>query len=328
MKTKYNHLLIQERETIAVLMGQGKSLRSIAKCLARSHSSISRELKRYKKSVHVIDYLPHRAQLIAKKRKIKAGKRMRLKDEKILEYVIKKINCHWSPEQISGRIKINYPGLSISHEAIYQYIYTERPELIPHLPRRHKNRHAKRPWDRHKNLRVPNRTMIDKRPLDINERLELGHWESDSMCSKIGSSTTANVLVERKTRLIEITKMANITSKNTKEAIIGKLSKYPKEYRLSITYDNGKENKNHEAINKALNTKSYFCWPYRSWEKGTVENTIGLVRRFIPKGSDLKNVSIERFNEIEDLLNNRPRKCLNYQTPKEAYQVLSGALDG
>lgn len=326
MRKHYKHLSIEERENIAFLIAQGKSIRCIARSLDRQHTSISRELERYKKSVHLKDYAPHRAELHARKTKIRSARRKRLKSEEIIEYVRRRLHENWSPEQISVRMSMDEPRLRISHEAIYQYVYAVAPELIHLLPRRHRQRYKKRPWNRHQNLRVPNRTSINERPEVINQRLVFGHWESDSMMSKTSSATTAHVLVERKSRLVKVSKLQKNGPEEVKEAIIRRLATQPGTSRRSITYDNGPENRNHEVINKALNLESYFCHPYHSWEKGTVENTIGLVRRFIPKGSDLRWVSTRRLRHIENLLNNRPRKCLQYRTPREAYQALSGAL--
>ena len=136
----------------------------------------------------------------------------------------------------------------------------------------------------------------------------------------------AHSQIPRKSRLVRISKLKRKGYKDVKRSVIRTLGGLRKPCRLSITYDNGTENREHESINKVLGTESYFCRPYRSWEKGTVENTIGLIRRFIPKGTNLKMVSRPQIRDIENLLNNRPRKCLNYKTPGEVYKSLSGAL--
>ena len=325
MKKHYSQLAIEEREQIALLRVQKKSIREISRILGRHHTSISRELKRNRYSSQKA-YRPYRASVKARLRKSYAARRMRLKNKVIVRYVVQKLKLGWSPEQISGRIQTNYPKFSISHEAIYQYVYNDARELIGLLPRMHKNRHAKRPYDRHKNLRVSNRPSIEERPEQVNLRLQFGHWEADSMVSGVSQAATAHVLVERRSRLVRISKLKRKGPNETKRSIIRVLGGLKKPCRLSITYDNGTENRDHESINMALGTQSYFCRPYHSWEKGTIENTIGLIRRFLPKGTNLKLIPKSRIRDIENLLNNRPRKCLNYQTPEEVYESLNGAL--
>lgn len=326
MKKYYQQLTIDEREQLAFLRIQKKSIREIARQLSRHHTTIARELKRNVYTSQVA-YRPYRASVRARLRKQSAAKRPRLKNEETRQYVLERLRNGWSPEQIAGRISMDRPGSRISHEAIYQYVYIEAPELIALLTRRHRNRHAKRPYERHKNLRAlsPGKS-ITQRPKKINSRSQFGHWEADSMVSGVSQPATAHILVERKSRLVRISKLKRKGYKDVKRSVIRTLGGLRKSCRLSITYDNGTENREHESINKALGTQSYFCRPYRSWEKGTVENTIGLIRRFIPKGTNLKIVSKPQIQDIENLLNNRPRKCLNYKTPGEVYRSLSGAL--
>jgi IS30 family transposase len=323
MKTGYKQLGIEDREKIAIYRAQYKSIREIARLTGRSHATISRELRRNAPPVHPSDYRPYRAQLTARRRKQKSGERMRLKDLVIQEYVHEKLKKGWSPEQIAGRISVNLPGRSICYEAIYQYAYIDAPELIRFLPRRHRKRRVKSSYRKTKPLPIPNRIMIQDRPQEISRRASFGHWEADSMVSR-ASKTVAHVLVERKSRFVRITKIPRNTAPYVRETIIRRLG-YPC-HASSITYDNGLENVQHEKVNELLKTQSYFCQPYHSWEKGTVENTIGLVRRLIPKKTDLAGVSTKQFRRVENLLNNRPRKCLNYCTPREVFTGLSGAL--
>ncbi|MCH7521351.1 MAG: IS30 family transposase, partial [Candidatus Marinimicrobia bacterium] len=173
-----------------------------------------------------------------------------------------------------------------------------------------------------------NRKRIKDRPEIANDRLQFGHWESDSMMSKTGYPTPAHVLVERKTRCTKITKLKAKTSKQTRRAINRRLCRSHQGARRSITYDNGSENVEHEIVNAKLGTKSYFCAPYRSWEKGTVENTCGLVRRYIPKKTDIAEIPDSEIRKMERQLNNRPRKCLGFQTPAEVFDKLCGGLAG
>jgi IS30 family transposase len=213
----------------------------------------------------------------------------------------------------------------VCHESIYQYIYSEADWLVGYLARRHKKRHAKGHSRKHRRSHIPNRVSISERSDDINERKEFGHWEADSIVSR-ASKSALNILVERKARYTKLTKLTRKTSKETRKTISRRLSSTHKKAKLSITYDNGSENVEHELINAKLGTKSYFCAPYRSWEKGTVENSCGLVRRFLPKKTDIAKIAESDIRKIERMLNNRPRKCLGYETPAEVFARLCGAL--
>lgn len=328
MKKRYNQLNLEERERFAILMAEGHSLREVAKRLGRHHSTLSRELQKSNARGFRWVYIPYGAELRAE-RKRKALRPWRvLKNSKVRAYVEAKIPLGWSPEQVSGRIKIDLPGQSVSHEAIYKYIYYQADHLIPYLPRKSKSRYPKY---RHRSrgrrrIKIPNRTPISKRPESIGTREVFGHWECDAVGS-MASKESLNVLVERKSRYTLISRLKQKTAALTCAAVQRRLSKLKQCCRRSITFDNGSENARHEQINQALGTCSYFCEPYHSWEKGTVENTNGLIRRVIPKKADIAKVSDEELQEIESRLNNRPRKCLRYQTPKEAFESLSGAVE-
>lgn len=313
----YKHLSITERELISILKAQNKSLREIALEVKRDVATISRELKRNAPPVHTGYYLAHKAQQRSGKRKSKAHQRQRLKNDAISAYVREKLSLGWSPEQISGRLHLDHPGFSISHEAVYQYIYKEHSELIPLLTRSHKKRHKKGHSRKHKKSHIPNRVGIQERPEDIAQRQHIGHWESDTVVSR-QSMAALMLLVERKTRVSLITKLQQKTALENSQGIIARLQGLPQTLRQTITYDNGSENTEHETVNRELRTRSFFCTPYHSWEKGSVENTAGLVRRIFPKKTDFAIVSDEDIAATEFLLNNRPRKCLNYLTPLEA----------
>ena len=173
--------------------------------------------------------------------------------------------------------------------------------------------------------RIKNRVSLEKRPSAANLREVCGHWESDTV-EGANRKDSLNVLVDRNSRLTHITLLPNKTAAATREAIIKRLKRYPNQLRSTLTYDNGSENTQHQIINESLGTSSFFCEPYHSWEKGTVEQRNGLIRRFFPKGTDFENVSNTDINRVEKLLNNRPLKCLNYQTPYEVFRIASGAL--
>ena len=326
MGKQHSQLTLDEREKISILKASGKSLREIGVLIGKHASTLSRELKRNSfKAFGFKGYGPARAEISARKRKSKAAKRTRLKNQQIRDYVTQKLKLFWSPEQIAGRIRLDHPELSISHEAIYQFIYEDDWSLFPFLARKHKRRRLKFNYKKSQGRSIPGRTWISQRPEAVNQRQEFGHWEADSMVSR-ANSASLHALVERKSRYLKITKIPRNTSGCVRNAVLRRLSPLPKSTRLSITYDNGLENSNHLEINRELKSKSFFCNPYHSWEKGSVENANGLVRRFIPKKTDFQKIPTTEIFQIENLINNRPRKCLNYQAPKEVFKNLSVAI--
>jgi len=320
MGKQYSHLSPEERERIAVLLGKGATKGEIAKELGRNKGTISREINR-NASPEYNCYLGHRAQQRADLRAENSHNHPRLRDEGIRNYVLFHLEIGWSPEQISGRISIDNPAWSISHEAIYQYIYDsgtpDRKRLIGFLRRSHRIRKPKSIGRRVRPTKIPNRIPIDERPASVLTREEFGHWETDSLVSR-KSSAALNSTTERKTKLLFLSKISSKTAKETSGAIIKRLQSLPFYARQTLTLDNGTENAKHEDITKSLGTKCYFAHPYHSWERGTNENTNGLIRWYLPKGTDFSKISDEQIRRIESALNNRPRKCLGFKTPLEA----------
>lgn len=319
MKNTYEQLSSDERDKIAIYLAHGYNQSDIARILQRNRSTISRELKRNETSQ---GYLPHRAQKKSQKIRSQSRKKERMRDQETREYVSTKLKEGWSPELIAGRLPQEHPGLTISHETIYQYIYEQQPDFIPHLVRSHKKRRKRCAGTKQPKVIIPGRVFIDERPKEINNRSEIGHWEADTVVSRQSKKALA-VLFERASRYVQIEKIKNKQSDVFASAVIKRLNGYPEHLRNSITYDNGTENVEHEKINAALKTDSYFCHPYHSWEKGGVENSIGLIRRFFPKKTNFSTVSSDTIERVESLLNNRPRKCLNFHTP---FEVLSLAV--
>lgn len=322
MTKQYTHLNHTERTLIFWWLKEKLSIREMARRLHRSHSTVSRELKRNR---WCGDWFPRGAQLSYEIRLELRAKRFRLKNDKIRRFVHDKLKIGWTPEIISGRLKVTDPANYVCHESIYQYIYCIAPELIEFLPRKHKRRRVKQPY-RVKPQRIKDRQVLALRPIEGDDRSESGHWESDTIVSgdlKHG----LNVVVDRKNRLVHISLLTSKTAVLTKEALIRRLEKYPEEFRRSITYDNGSENTQHQRVNEKLGTESFFCEPYHSWEKGSVEQVNGLIRRFLPKGTNFDELNPGEINRIEKLLNNRPRKCLDFKTPYEVYHEERLALD-
>jgi len=321
MKKKYIQLTSEERDMIAVLRAEGKNYGEIAQIVGRNKSTICRELTRNKSSIYN-SYLSARAHERAVKRKSEAAQRPRLKNKALMYYVTEKLHRGWSPEQIAGRMPRELPGQSVSHEAIYQFIYDRETlrdiDLRPCLPRRHRKRLPRGHSRKHRKLHIPQRVSIKERPAHINERLEFGHWEVDTMISRQSAASLA-VALERLSRRLHIAKLPAQSAKNLRTAVTRRLGRHPQNLRKSITYDNGSENVEHILINKTLGTQSYFCEPYRSWEKGSVEHALSLIRRFLPKKTNFATITKEQVKQIETLLNNRPRKCLCYKTPHEVF---------
>lgn len=320
MPKTYGQLNPNERDILAILKSKGKSLREIAVVLKRSPSTLSRELKRNAPPVYTGYYLAHKAQERANKRKHESHRRQRLKNNSIRRYVEKRLRLGWSPELIAGRLAIEHPELSISHEAIYQWVYQEATHLILSLVRAHRKRKHRGYSRKHKKSHIPGRISIKERPNAVLKRRCIGHWETDTLtCRK--SYQAVQVTVERKARYSKVAKLKTKSARAMSLALTRRLSRYPPELRLSITYDNGSENAEHMRTNKILGTHSYFCEPFHSYERGTVENTIGLVRRFLPKKTNLAKISQAHLSKIEYWLNNRPRKCLGFKTPAETFNA-------
>ena len=319
MPKPYKHLSQEERELIAAQLSEGSSVGDIAKAVGRNKSTISRELKRNSPPERR-RYVPCRAHARACERKTNANKHERLKNEFVRHYVKDGLAQGWSPEQISGRIRIDHPGQTINHEAIYQYIYhpqnPDRVEMIKLLRRAHRKRRDKGIGRKVRKTKIPNRIPIDARPKSVESRRYYGHWEGDSLVSR-KSKAALNSLVERKSRLVLITKLQRKSAAETNKAVMGRLKKFPAKGRQTLTLDNGTENAKHETLSSKLGIKCYFARPYASWQRGTNENINGLIRWYLPKGTDFRTITSEQIARIEYLLNSRPRKCLGYRTPME-----------
>jgi IS30 family transposase len=319
MEKGYRHISLEERDKIAEMKSLGQTVTEMAMALGRSKSTLSRELRRNATPAYKV-YLSHRAHERAVTRKQEAGIRPRLKSNQVVSYVRNKLEQGLSPELIAGRIELEHSGLSISHEAIYQYIYhpkTEgRAELIRLLVRGHRKRKSKGISRKERKTKIPNRIPIEDRPLSVENRSRFGHWEGDSLVSR-KSIAALNSLVERKSRLLLLTRLQRKTAELTTDAVILRLQKLPEKVRRTLTLDNGTENAQHEAITEAIGIQCYFARPYASWQRGTNESVNGLVRRYFPKGTDFSRITDEQVAKVESVINNRPRKCLAYKTPLE-----------
>ena len=318
---KYSHLSFEEREEIAIGLEKGLKQCEIAELLKRNPSTISREMKRNTFILPYVKYRANAAQRRADFRNKFGHKRKRIPNKRLRRFICRYLKKGYSPEIIAAIAPEKNEGWKTNYETIYQWIYIDRKDLIPFLTRSHKVR-RKRSTGKQKRGTIPNRVMIEKRPDYINLRSKIGHWEIDTVVSRM-SKAAIMVLVERSTRYTIIMKLLAKTALNMHIATVKSFKTLPANVRKSITYDNGLENALHEHTNKVLGIKSYFCNPYHSWEKGTVENIIGIIRRFYPKKTDWKNISQWDLNRIAYYINNRPMKLLNFKTPYQVFIALA-----
>lgn len=320
---KYKRLTVTEREEIFLLFNQGLSIREIGRRLGRNHGSISREITSTPGG-----YSPTKA---AKRAREERGKSRKKKlDEGVLKhYVVKKLGHHWSPEQIAGRLKSIHCPTTVSYETIYQFVYSKegkKNKYFEFLRKAHKRRSLKRGRSSQKGRKVfiPNRAWIEARPEEAINRETVGHLEGDLMEGKRTTGGAVSVVTDRKSGLVMLDKLAGKNSLLRMVPLLKRFDRYPGSLHRTITFDNGTENVEHELLARYVNCQTYFAHPYHSWEKGTVENTIGLVREFIPKGTDLTGVKQKDLNAISLMLNDRPRKRLGFKTPSEVLSEETG----
>ena len=334
----YKHLSLEEREHIFGLKSQGFSLQDIAKKLKRNVGTISRELNRNKTGHGKVsneylsfEYIPCKAQAKSEKRACKQRQKAPLKNPKVFLYVREHLKppFSWTPDEIAGRIKLVHPEEEISYETIYRYIYSKparKFKLWQYLTLGRKKRMKKNGRSVQRDSKIPGSISIDLRPEVVSLRSRVGDWETDNIIGKLTDKTALSVTVERLSRLTILTKLENRLAVTKKDALVRRLGIFPQEARLTLTTDNGSENSQHLQISSDLKLTMYFCHAYHSWEKGGVENMNKRIRKFVPKGKSIDDISEEEIKEIEFRLNSTPRKCLNYLTPYEKMNELLSAL--
>lgn len=315
---KYKHMTLDLRCQLYALRSIGESLRSIAKRLKLNVSTISREVKR---NSGRRGYMYLQAERIATKRR-KIASQQRSKMTKDLQFKInKRLYLGWSPEQISGRLKLE--GISISHESIYRLVRKdkERGGSLYKQLRHAGKKYNKRLYRSSGRGIIKNRVDISQRPQVVDEKIRIGDWEADTVISA-GSRTAILTVVDRSSKLVIIQKIKSKKADCVNNAIKHRMRSI-KDKVLTITFDNGKEFAYHSSIAKSLGAKTYFATPYHSWERGLNEHTNGLIRQYLPKKLDFKNVSHKVIRKIENRLNSRPRKALNFRTPFEVFYQCS-----
>lgn len=310
----YNQLAESQRYQIDVLMRIGKSQRETARILRVSSSTISRELKRNGRDG---DYCPVSAQQASDRRRRKAAKARKLTPT-VTASIERLLRRDWSPELISGRLRSEV-GIRISHQCIYDHVwkdYRSGGDLFLYLrrcgkpPRRHAGNGASK-------SKIPNRVGIETRPEIVDERARIGDWEVDTVIGRQGGAALVT-LVERKSRFTLIGRVERRYADLVRDSIIGLLEDHRGKL-CTITADNGTEFVEHERVSQSLGLDFYFAHAYSAWERGSNEQTNGLIRQYLPKGMSLDDVTEGELEWIMDRLNHRPRKCLDFLTPYEVF---------
>jgi transposase, IS30 family len=319
---RYKQLSLLEREKIFGWRKEKLSFRAIGRKLNRPHTTLTREFLRNAK--YGQPYIPCIAQEKAEKRSRSQRSCASWKGSAVYLYVRESLRKEgWSPETIAGRLPLVHPGLSICHETIYRAIYdreNRKDKLWQYLTVKRQKRMKKGGRHINKDSRIPEAISIDKRPAVVDKRKQIGHWETDNVIGKITDKTALSVTVERKLRITLLSKLTAKTADEKTKKLFMKMALFPAGFRRTMTADNGSENSKHKEITSSLDMTVYFCHAYHSWEKGTVENMNGRIRRFIPKGISMDLIDEKTIQAIEQKLNNTPRKCLGFRTPYEKLQ--------
>lgn len=309
-----DHLTSAERKILYGLYKKGKSKTEIAELMGRHRSTIYRELGR---NSGQRGYRPKQAQRLADQRRLACRRSRKLEDTHLHQYVEEGLKKYWSPDQIAGRSRRKFarqPRRRLSRQTIYNWIEDREPAWQAWL-----RRGGRAPEKRGK---LTDCVRIDGRPDVINRRRRYGDWEADTMVGKSRHSALVTV-VERKSGFARIGRADNMKADTTRKVLTKRLKDLPAALRRSVTFDNGKEFAEHRQLARKLNLETYFATPYRSWQRGTNENTNGLLRQFFPKRTDFSRISHQEVARAETLLNERPRRRLDYRTPAE---VLSKRL--
>lgn len=320
MGSRYRHFSIEERCEIARRSKAGQSIRQVAAALDRSPSSVARELKRNAVSS---GYAPTYATEQAHARRWKGSKLLR--KPRLQAQVLELLRRDLSPEAVAASLALEQGKRVISYESIYRFIYAQIARTKNYAWRRYLPRgKAKRGYRGRKGgssaLHIVGRVPIAERPACFSDRANAGHWEADSM--QFFDYRTLLALHERSSRLIWLQRQSTKQAAGVAKAIHSLLAPLPKNLRQSITFDNGTEFAQHHVLRKSLGIKTYFCDPYKPWQKGGVENAIGRLRRRLPRKTDLASVSSKQLQQLAALYNHTPRKCLGWQTPAEVFSKL------
>jgi len=324
----YKRLNLDEREEISRMFAQSCSLNQIARLLGRQTSTVSREV--LTGSCNKYTYRAGKAQRRAERncRERKKNKQKLSLNLSLKQYIHEKLKLKWSPAQIAKELKKDYPldmTMRVAPETIYTYLYvlprgSLKKELLSCLRQNRKRRHQQSQGVKMER-KIEDMLSIEERPREVENRTIPGHWEGDLIIGKYNRSALGT-LVERTTRTTVLVPIKNREAETVARAFAKEAKKLPKQMKLSMTYDQGREMAEHKLFTKLTGIKVYFAHPKSPWERGTNENTNGLIRQFFPKGTDFNKVSRREVKRAQDLLNGRPRAALNFQKPYEVFNQL------
>lgn len=319
---------MEEREEISRMLARRSTLRNIAKALVRNVSTISREVAAG--SCNKYTYRAQKAQGRSTRnmRQRKAGNFLLEGNSQLKEYVYEKLRRKWSPIQIAELVKKQYPTnttMRISHETIYTYLYVLprgelKKELLLCLRQNRKHRHKQRRGVL-ASRKIENMLSIEERPAEVEDRIIPGHWEGDLIVGRYNQSALGT-LVERTTRTTILIPVKSKNAEDVARAFAKEVKKLPEQMKITMTYDQGREMAQHKLFTKITGVKVYFAHPRSPWERGTNENTNGLIRQYFPKGTDFTKVTRREVKKAQDQLNSRPRKVLEFRTPFEVFEEL------
>ncbi len=321
----FKQLTLEERERLYLWRNQGISWREIGRRLGKDHGGL---IKEWQRNSRFVPYLPARAQKRAENKSRDQRRKAPLKSLFIWSYVQKHLRrpYFWTPEEIAGRLSLDYPSLHIHHETIYRYIYAPHAKaykLWQYLPQARSKRMTKHGRRVKRGTKITNAVSIDLRPKVVGQRVRPGDYETDNVLGKMSDTTALSVTVERLTRFSLVDKLPNCLAYAKRAILTQRLLAFPEQIRLTLTQDNGGENADHERLAQDTGLQVFFAHAYQAWERGSNENINGRIRRFIPKRVSMDPIPRKKIKEIEDWLNSTPRKCLGYLTPDERmHQVL------
>jgi len=322
---------LAEREELSLLLVKNRTFTDIALLLGKDKSSVSREVRR--DGMNRNNYRAHKAHWHARQQKKKQGRKRKMEmNAELKQFVLDKLKLRWSPEQIARELKRLYPDnmeMRLSHETIYRYVYvlprgSLKKKLLLYLRQQklyHRRTGKNQPRNEEKRGQIPEMISIEERPKEVEKRTIPGHWEGDLILGKWKRSALGT-LVERTTRTTILVPLLNKDAVSVRKAFAQEMKKVPQQMKLSLTYDQGREMSEHKLFTKNTKIKVYFAHPGSPWERGTNENTNGLIRQFFPKGTEFDKVSRTEIKQVQDMLNGRPRKSLNWKKPYEVFDEL------
>lgn len=322
----YHHFTAKERHTLMYLLHWRLSYREIGRRLGRHHTTIAREVKRNGRVVG--SYWDEPAHHWATARRKQPRHRRKQSNRRLQTYVLQKLQEDWSPETIASRLKLDFSRrrkMRMSAEGIYQWIFQDAAQggtLYQHLLRRRKKRRKQCAYGAMRGL-IPGRICIHDRPKSIENRVRFGHWEGDTVEGAKGTGGIATH-VERKSRFLVAGKLGDKSAETFRRTTAQAFRAIPKKWCKTLTVDNGKEFSGFKNIEADTGMNVYFADPYAPWQRGTNENTNGLLRHYFPKGIDWRKVTDQMLATVVEKLNNRPRKCLSYRTPSEVFLKNTG----